>query len=239
MRCLTFAAALIGNLLTAGRRTGFAPPRSTLGATTLTARLAMEQPHRLRSFTPSQSAMSRTSPHSRGADGQLGNGGTSNSSTPVLVPGVGGIGTLANITAVAGGGLHSLALSSSGAVYAWGQIEDCQLGTFSMTTAGAPVLVQGVGNIGTLANITAIAAGKSGSCALSSTGTVYAWGNVFGNNNGSSTPVLVARRRRQRHPRQHHGHRGRFTSHPCPEQQWIRLCLGIQLLRTTGQWQYQ
>jgi alpha-tubulin suppressor-like RCC1 family protein len=48
--------------------------------------------------------------------GELGNGTTNSSSTPVLTTGLSGV----SVTAIAAGAQHSLAVTSTGAVYTWG-----------------------------------------------------------------------------------------------------------------------
>ena len=129
--------------------------------------------------------------------GQLGNGTTTDSYTPVQVQGVGGSGNLSNVTAVAGGTYHSLALTSTGNAYAWGYNVYGQLGNGTTTDSYTPVQVQGVGGSGYLSNVTAVAGGVYHSVALTSTGNVYAWGHngngQLGNgiNTSSSTPVEV------------------------------------------------
>ncbi|WP_018253409.1 RCC1 domain-containing protein [Salinispora mooreana] len=121
--------------------------------------------------------------------GQLGDGTTTSSSTPVVVDLPVGI----TITALAGGGLHSLALTSVGTVLAWGANGSGQLGDGTTTSSSTPVVVDLPVGI----TITAIAAGNSHSLALTSAGTVLAWGfNDFGQlgdgtTTSSSTPVVV------------------------------------------------
>ena len=131
--------------------------------------------------------------------GQLGNNSTTNSLTPVQVlGGAQGGAYLTNVTAVAGGQYHSLALTSAGTVYAWGNNNEGQLGNNSTTNSSTPVQVFGGAQGGTyLTNVTAIAGGSAHSLALTSNGIVYAWGyngvGELGNNSttNSSTPVLV------------------------------------------------
>ena len=122
--------------------------------------------------------------------GQLGNGSTTNSSLPVAVslP----LGT--TVTAIAGGDSHSLALTTTGQVLAWGSNYYGQLGNGTTTNSNAPVLV----TLPSGTTVTAIAAGANHSLALTSTGQVLAWGwNAFGQlGNGttvdSRTPVAVS-----------------------------------------------
>ena len=124
--------------------------------------------------------------------GQLGNGNTTFSATPVLVTALSGV----NVKAVAGGVNDNLALTSTGAIYAWGYNGDGELG--NGTTSGTapnstPVQVTGLSGV----NVMAVAAGQDHSLALTNTGAVYAWGsNVYGalgtgNNTNSNTPVPV------------------------------------------------
>jgi len=136
------------------------------------------------------------------------------STVPVQVVGPGGTGVLSKIVAVAAGQYHSMALDSSGHVWTWGGNYQGQLGNGTTCSAdpcvgsATPVEVHGVGNVGVLGNIVAIAAGPgsdgnwhnggSNSVALASNGTVYVWGygngGQLGNNaccNASQTPVQV------------------------------------------------
>src|SRR5450756_450308 len=124
-------------------------------------------------------------------DGELGNGTTTNSSTPVAVSLPSGT----TVTAIAGGGQHSLALTSSGQVLAWGYKGGGGLGSGTTTSqSNTPVAV----SLPSGTTVTAIAGGFSHSLALTSTGQVLAWGfNGYGElGNGtitnSSTPVAVS-----------------------------------------------
>ena len=124
-----------------------------------------------------------------GTDGQLGNGTTTSSSTPVQVslpPGVVPV-------AVAAGDDHSLALGSNGTLYAWGYNGYGQLGNGTKTTEDTPVTVTFPSGVTAIA----IAAGEDLSLALGSDGNVYAWGDGNlgalgqGNQRNSSTPLKV------------------------------------------------
>jgi alpha-tubulin suppressor-like RCC1 family protein len=100
--------------------------------------------------------------------GQLGDGTTTDSDVPVLVSFPGGV----RVTAIAAGGDHSLALTSTGQVYGWGANTDGQLGNGSTTSSDQPVLAQAPTGV----SLTAIAAGTGHSLALSSGGVAYSWG---------------------------------------------------------------
>jgi len=112
----------------------------------------------------------------RNESGQLGNPSVSvctycQSTTPVQVSGLPG-----PVVAVSAGFEHSLALTSSGAVYAWGSNGQGELGDGTTTNRNSAVPVTGLP-----ANIVAIAAGGWHSLALTSSWTVYAWGdNTYG-----------------------------------------------------------
>ena len=124
------------------------------------------------------------------AYGQLCNGTTTGGSTASAA-----VSPLdAGVTATAAGAVHTIALTSAGTVYTCGRNNFGQLGNASTTDSSTPVAVALPGG----AVATAIAADEFHSLALSSGGTVYAWGhNAFGQlGNGtttdSSTPVAVA-----------------------------------------------
>ncbi|MCN9240191.1 Ig-like domain repeat protein [Streptomyces sp. RY43-2] len=121
--------------------------------------------------------------------GQVGDGTTTNTNTPVEVHLPAGV----QVTAIAGGGYHSLALTSDGRIFGWGLNTEGELGDGTFTTRLTPVetlLPAGV-------QITAIAGGGQHSLALTSDGRVLAWGlNINGalgdgTTVNSSTPVEV------------------------------------------------
>ncbi len=100
--------------------------------------------------------------------GQLGDGADTDAAVPVPLAAPPG----AVFTAIAAGGDHSLALSSTGQVYAWGFNGSGQLGDGSEVSSDVPVSVPAPPGT----SFTAVAAGTGHSLALSSTGQVYAWG---------------------------------------------------------------
>ncbi|XTZ14993.1 Ig-like domain repeat protein [Micromonospora echinospora] len=123
-------------------------------------------------------------------NGQLGNGTNTHSNVPVPVALPAGT----RITAIAVGVDHSLAVTSTGTVLAWGANSHGQLGNGTTTDSNVPVPVA----LPAGTRITAVAAARRHSLGLTSTGTVLAWGtNIFGQlGNGTTTdsnvPVPVA-----------------------------------------------
>jgi uncharacterized repeat protein (TIGR01451 family) len=123
-------------------------------------------------------------------NGQVGDGGTTNRTTPV--PAALPAGTTA--TAISAGQYHSLAVTSDGGVLAWGQNTYGQLGDGTTTQRNRPVAVA----LPAGTTVTAVAAGWEHSLALTSDGGVLAWGdNRYGQlgdgtNTSSTTPVAVA-----------------------------------------------
>jgi len=117
--------------------------------------------------------------------GQLGDGTNTSRSTPVQVQ------NLANITTIAAGRNHTVALRSDGTVWTWGWNGSGQLGDGTNTNRNTPVHVQN------LTNITAITGGASHTVALRNDGTVWTWGwNDYGQlgdetNTNRNTPVHV------------------------------------------------
>ena len=123
--------------------------------------------------------------------GQLGDGGTASRDAPapvLLAPGQ----PLGDVTAIAARLNHSLALTSDGVVWAWGENNHGVLGDGTTERRATPVRVGGLGRA------TAISTGTFFSLALAEDGTVWAWGdNRFGQLGDGSTddrhaPVRVA-----------------------------------------------
>src|SRR5829696_4402158 len=126
--------------------------------------------------------------------GQLGDGTSDRRTTPVEVIDLDG----AELKAIAGGQLHSLALKEDGTILAWGYNEQGQLGDGTNTSSSTPVQVQDPNDLsGYLSGVADIAAGSSHSLALKEDGTVWAWGSNRvnelgdGTNDNSTQPVRV------------------------------------------------
>src|ERR1035437_8986929 len=119
------------------------------------------------------------------AYGQLGNGTTNTSLTPVAVSTQSGVSALSGkvVVAIAAGMLHSLALCSDGTVVAWGYNTSGQLGDHTVMERHYPVAVSAEAGVSALygKTVVAIAAGGFHNLALCSDGTVAAWGsNSYG-----------------------------------------------------------
>lgn len=122
------------------------------------------------------------------SDEQLGRATSSGTTNPpAVVPG------LTNITALAAGDRHSLALAADGRVFAWGDNSSGQIGTgVPGGSVNQPAPVAG------LSNLVAVAAGGVHSLALDADGRVFAWGDNdvgqlgVGGFADAASPTLVA-----------------------------------------------
>ncbi len=120
--------------------------------------------------------------------GQLGDGTTSNRSSPVLV--TGSITDWIDIQKTQSS--HSLAIRANGTAYAWGNNSAGQLGVGNVTNRSSPTLV-----VGGFGNWVQLSGGTDHTLGLRSNGIAYAWGSGsggrLGTNNTSnySSPVSV------------------------------------------------
>jgi alpha-tubulin suppressor-like RCC1 family protein len=96
--------------------------------------------------------------------GQLGDGTTTERHSPVAVPALSGVNSLAT------GGYHSVALLYDGTVQAWGNNALGQLGDGTTTNRVIPAAVPG------LTGVARVTAGYGHSLAVLSDGTIRAWG---------------------------------------------------------------
>jgi alpha-tubulin suppressor-like RCC1 family protein len=117
------------------------------------------------------------------SSGQLGTGDMKNHASPVLIPllfrGT-GPGT---ITSLFAGCSHSMALFSKGAVLAWGDDSDGQLGDGGSTPSVKPVAVM----LPATVTVKSISAGCDDGYALSTDGEVFAWGLGAGGELGDAS----------------------------------------------------
>jgi alpha-tubulin suppressor-like RCC1 family protein len=125
-------------------------------------------------------------------EGELGNGQVT--SIPFPTPMLVSLPTGTTVTQVAAGAQDfGLALTSNGRVLAWGDNSAGQLGDGGTTNSDTPVRVE----LPSAARVTQVAAGSDTGYALTSAGTVYAWGYGAGGTLGdgttanSDTPVEV------------------------------------------------
>jgi alpha-tubulin suppressor-like RCC1 family protein len=122
-----------------------------------------------------------------GADGQLGNGTTAESDTPVEVTG------LTGVTKIATGSDTAYALTRNGRVWAWGAGTSGQLGSGSTANSAVPV------QVGVADRVTQITSDCGSAYALTGGRRVFAWGdNTYGQigdgtRANAATPVLVRR----------------------------------------------
>ncbi|MCE9611554.1 MAG: cadherin-like beta sandwich domain-containing protein [Chthoniobacter sp.] len=125
------------------------------------------------------------------SSGQLGNFSFTQSTVPVAV--FQSFGALAgkSVTAITGGGYHSLVQCADGTLAAWGRNDSGQLGNNTTAFSSYPAAVQN----GVLAGktVVAVSAGAAHSLALCADGTLAAWGfNADGElGNGNTTNSLV------------------------------------------------
>ena len=136
-----------------------------------------------------------------GGSGGLGNGGTSNSSTPVDVhTSVSDETPLRDITTISAGAHHTCALTTGGNVKCWGYGPHGRLGNGGTNNSSTPVDVHtSFEDANPLSGIAAISAGGDHTCALTTNSNVKCWGagadgrlgNRQTNSNPRSTPVNV------------------------------------------------
>jgi alpha-tubulin suppressor-like RCC1 family protein len=128
-----------------------------------------------------------------GGDGELGNGSTSDSSTPVMVTGLPSVVQIAVGGNLLGGDTTS-ALTSAGTVFCWGENKNGELGDGTTTNSDVPVQVTGLS-----AAAVAVTQTAGDGCAALVTGQVECWGDNGVDELGdgvsggmTTTPVLVS-----------------------------------------------
>ena len=121
------------------------------------------------------------------ADGELGDGTTDNSSTPVDVEGL-----TSGVAGISANGFHTCAVKTNGAVRCWGSNDFGELGDGTTTTRKSSVQVSGL-----TSGVNVVKAGAYHTCVLMNSGNVKCWGyNSYGQlgnstNTNSNIPVTV------------------------------------------------
>jgi alpha-tubulin suppressor-like RCC1 family protein len=117
--------------------------------------------------------------------GQLGDGNTGSSGVPVPNHAVPGFGTN-KIVAISAGGNDSYAVTSTGAVWAWGNNGYGQIGDGSTQTRPNPVPITAISGVKQISTDP----GGQHTLALTNSGQVYAWGNASQGSNGPNAVLL-------------------------------------------------
>ncbi len=120
--------------------------------------------------------------------GELGDGTTTDRSSPVLVAAPAGV----SFAAVSAGLRHTCGVTAASAAYCWGYNGFGQLGDGTTTDRWTPVRVAGG------VSFAAVSAGVAHTCGIPAAGAAYCWGDNFfgelgdGTTTSRSSPVLVA-----------------------------------------------
>lgn len=114
-----------------------------------------------------------------------------NSSVPVSVKGVSGVGTLAGVQKISAGYSHTCAIVANGSVVCWGANIVGELGDGTAQQSAVPVQVLGQNGNGILSNVVDISAGTYFTCVVTSDKHAYCWGAGPGASGAQSVPALV------------------------------------------------
>lgn len=115
-------------------------------------------------------------------DGQIGDGTTTNRPSPTTVPGV------ASVVGLDSGSGHTCAVSDSGTLWCWGRNVDGQVGSGStLASVRSPAAI----SLG--APVAGVSAGSAHTCAATSSGSAFCWGDG-GNQIGDGSSATSDRR---------------------------------------------
>ena len=109
--------------------------------------------------------------------GQLGDGSTTDRSTPGEVVGLG-----SGVRSITAGGSHACALTVAGAVRCWGNNDHGQLGDGTTTDRSTPVEVAGLGS-----GVRSLAAGYGSTCVVDGSRAAKCWGDNHDGQLGDGT----------------------------------------------------
>lgn len=132
------------------------------------------------------------------AFGQLGDGGTADSTRPVVVLATSGRSPLTGATRLSSGWSHSCVVVSGGQIRCWGDNSQGQLGDGTTTDRLRPVAVRTPSGTANLTGIAEVSAGGYFTCARKTNGQARCWGSNFygqlgnGTTTDSTRPVTVS-----------------------------------------------
>jgi alpha-tubulin suppressor-like RCC1 family protein len=95
------------------------------------------------------------------------------------------VNSLINVTAIAAGGGHTLALKNDGTLWGWGHNQYGQLGNGTTVNSLTPV------PLNSITGVIKITAGYDNSLVVKNDGTTWTWGGHGNVTDTSSTPVLI------------------------------------------------
>lgn len=119
--------------------------------------------------------------------GQLGNGTTTNSTSPVAVS-QGAMPAGSTVRQIAVGSRHACVIASNNLAYCWGSGEDGRLGNGTTTNSFTPVEVsQGAMTVGTTPR--QISVGSDHTCIATNINNAFCWGSNHGGKLGVPTSI--------------------------------------------------
>jgi alpha-tubulin suppressor-like RCC1 family protein len=128
--------------------------------------------------------------------GQLGNAATADAATPVRVHGIGNTGMLTDAVAIGAGWYHTCAVRATGEVACWGRGDLGEMGDGNLLNRTSPVAVKGIIGLGTLTGMAkgrhVIDGSAENTCALTTNGNAFCWGNSANGENGAGSTLSTS-----------------------------------------------